>query len=381
MGPNCPPLTSFFLFFFQGRNTIRHKYNPATKRTESYWDTEWYWVHEKYEFERVYSPSQHPDLQIYGSHRYRRGLVNGIRTGQALRDATVFTPEMMDRPSYSDASARAIQRQIDAFEMYPTTALRMAREFIQANEEKAMDAFLCDQHHGDKTRLLDVRVSLSDIRVSPVYYPAFIFTVPYLGRHLRTFVNGHDLSVGGIRIYDWRRVALASATGMAALMAVQGGIGWGGISGSYWVGIVLPSLASSLLAMYYPLLSLRVRDWLRQRELAKQEQDAKTWETSWTADYDEDDRRWQSRVSGSSYAAQTNRDPKGYYATLGVAPGASKAEIQSAFRGLAFSRHPDRYTDPKEKEKATRDFQVISNAYSVLRDAGKRQKYDETGQG
>ena len=31
-------------------------------------------------------------------------------------------------------------------------------------------------------------------------------------------------------------------------------------------------------------------------------------------------------------------------------------------------KHPDRYSDPEEKKKATVQFQKISAAYSVLRD-------------
>ena len=35
---------------------------------------------------------------------------------------------------------------------------------------------------------------------------------------------------------------------------------------------------------------------------------------------------------------------------------------------LAMKQHPDRYSDPEEKKKATVQFQKISAAYSVLRD-------------
>ncbi|ORX62956.1 DnaJ-domain-containing protein [Hesseltinella vesiculosa] len=365
-----------------GRNVLRYRRNPATQRTEAYWDTDWYWVQDNIRMDRVYSPAQYPDLQIYASHRYRRGLVNGIRTGQGLRDATAFQPNLMDRPHYDHPAYEAIQRRLDPYTMYPTTALRMVRSFIQTNEENAMEAFLCDKYNGDKTRLMDLEVTLSDVRVAPVYYPAFVFTIRYMGRSLRTFVNGHDLSVGGIRIYNWRRVALVSAAGMAGLMILNGGLGWGGASGTYWAGIVIPSLATSLFVMYYPLLSLHVRDWMRKREIASQAQDAKTWETSWTDDYDEADQRWQSYKQSHRATPSTARhDPQGYYAILGVPATASKSEIQSAFRGLAMKYHPDRYTEPEDKEKAKTKFQDISNAYSVLRDERKRRKYDETGQG
>lgn len=37
-------------------------------------------------------------------------------------------------------------------------------------------------------------------------------------------------------------------------------------------------------------------------------------------------------------------------------------------RSLAMKHHPDRYSDPNDKKKATDRFKAISAAYSVLRD-------------
>ncbi len=66
---------------------------------------------------------------------------------------------------------------------------------------------------------------------------------------------------------------------------------------------------------------------------------------------------------------------RGYYATLGVQTNASKQEIQAAYRGLVMKHHPDRNPEAK-KQEAARMFQRVQQAYSVLRDATKRQQYD-----
>ncbi|CAO3628650.1 unnamed protein product [Cunninghamella echinulata] len=384
-----------------GRSIIKHRYNESTKRTESYWDTEWAWVFDSHIFSRQYIPNNHPELQIYGSYKYRRGLVNGIRKGQGLMDAQQFDSTLFDRPIYQgndNNTYNSIQRKLDPYTIYPTTALRFAKSFIRTHEEKLIDNFLCDTYGADKTRLVDFELTMENVIVSPVYYPAYVYTVDYLGRHFRTFINGHDLSVGGIRIYNWKKVAVTSAVAMSAVMALNGGIGYGGASGSFWIGVVLPSLMTSIITMYYPLLSLRVRDLMRQREIESQAKDKKMWDTDWTAAYDafeneqryhawKEEKAYQSQAESNHYyssssateSSHLSKDPKGYYSLLGVSPSASKADIQGAFRGLAMKHHPDRYTDPKEKEEAKKKFQVISNAYSVLRDSKKRKIYDTTG--
>ena len=67
---------------------------------------------------------------------------------------------------------------------------------------------------------------------------------------------------------------------------------------------------------------------------------------------------------------------KDYYATLGVAKTASQDEVRKAFRQLARKHHPD---VAKDKKTAETKFKEINEAYEVLGDAEKRQRYDELG--
>lgn len=70
-------------------------------------------------------------------------------------------------------------------------------------------------------------------------------------------------------------------------------------------------------------------------------------------------------------------DYKDYYKVLGVDKKAKADEIKKAYRKLAVKYHPDKNPDdPAAEEK----FKEINEAYEVLSDAEKRQKYDELGE-
>lgn len=66
---------------------------------------------------------------------------------------------------------------------------------------------------------------------------------------------------------------------------------------------------------------------------------------------------------------------KDYYETLGISRNASDAEIKSAYRKLARKYHPDVNKTKEAEEK----FKDINEAYEVLGDKTKRQRYDSLG--
>ncbi len=66
-----------------------------------------------------------------------------------------------------------------------------------------------------------------------------------------------------------------------------------------------------------------------------------------------------------------------HYAVLGVSRDASVEEIRSAYRKLARQHHPDVNAAPDAAER----FKEITQAYEVLSDPEKRQRYDMFGDG
>lgn len=65
-----------------------------------------------------------------------------------------------------------------------------------------------------------------------------------------------------------------------------------------------------------------------------------------------------------------------YYEVLGVKKGASEADIKKAFRKLARKCHPD--VNPGDK-KAEEKFKEINEAYEILGDPKKRERFDQFG--
>lgn len=65
-----------------------------------------------------------------------------------------------------------------------------------------------------------------------------------------------------------------------------------------------------------------------------------------------------------------------YYKILGLPRNAQEDTIQKAYRKLAREWHPDKFSDPAEKETAAKKFMDIASAKEVLTDPDKRRQFD-----
>ena len=65
-----------------------------------------------------------------------------------------------------------------------------------------------------------------------------------------------------------------------------------------------------------------------------------------------------------------------YYEVLGVDHGASEADVKKAYRRLAMKYHPDRNPDDEDAEER---FKEATEAYEILADKEKRERYDRFG--
>ena len=65
-----------------------------------------------------------------------------------------------------------------------------------------------------------------------------------------------------------------------------------------------------------------------------------------------------------------------YYETLGVSKNADAKTIKKAYRKLAIKYHPDKNPGDKQAEEK---FKEAAEAYSVLSDKDKKDRYDQLG--
>ena len=69
-------------------------------------------------------------------------------------------------------------------------------------------------------------------------------------------------------------------------------------------------------------------------------------------------------------------DKRDYYEVLGIQKNASEDEMKKAYRQMAKKYHPDLHPNDKEAEEK---FKEVNEAYEVLSDPSKKERYDQFG--
>lgn len=69
---------------------------------------------------------------------------------------------------------------------------------------------------------------------------------------------------------------------------------------------------------------------------------------------------------------------KDYYKELELPKESTQDEIREQYRFLANAWHPDKFINPRQKERAEEKFKNINEAYSILGNKEKRERYDRT---
>ncbi|TPX67382.1 hypothetical protein SpCBS45565_g03864 [Spizellomyces sp. 'palustris'] len=356
-----------------------------------------------------------PLAQVYASYRFRREYVDGVRSPSLWREAIPFR-QYRAPPDVG----------LDAFQMRPATAVERVRESIRREEELLAEEFLKKSTGADEVRGVRLEFELEPIEgrgggpeVVPIFLSCYVFSAEYHGTILRTFVNGVTGETGGQKLPDPTRIGLIAGAG-ATLVALITGAFW--TASGLWWWFVLPALVGMIGARYWPILLSTIYETRRrvdeQREswtgaagwdpeadaqrTNQRRQDQGTYKTtdeqpgarpfgSWWEELRRraeeaarqgdtaggQTRQQQGRQQQYQYSerreeghtrARASNDPLGLYATLGIKSNATKEEIQAAFRGLAMKHHPDRVTDPAEKNRAKEQFQKLVEAYTILRD-------------
>ncbi|CAE8626302.1 unnamed protein product, partial [Polarella glacialis] len=85
------------------------------------------------------------------------------------------------------------------------------------------------------------------------------------------------------------------------------------------------------------------------------------------------------------YVIQEVRRARNLYETLGVKPSAAAKDVRNAYRQISLRIHPDKVRSrggAEEAESLIREaeatFKIVSSAYEVLGDEGKRAAYHRT---
>ncbi|TPX37457.1 hypothetical protein SmJEL517_g00584 [Synchytrium microbalum] len=337
------------------------------------------------------------DFQIYGGRKYRKSQLEAMKT--PVESWTLFSPSALKLGSDTVS--------VDEFSIPLHLLHRTVHNIAQQVVEREILAAL---------NAVKVEFTITDFKITsvvPVYLPVWIADLTYLWTPQRYFTSGFDGHISGLPDLGEPRLSpllypigggfvLAAATA-AVLNPAEFSIMTRYILA--WSGFAVICLM--VLSRALPLFSLsspkqRIREdafempWeelsqKQQRDEAASRakfetqyqrvqdfQSKQSWWDSYTAFQKKHQHRQRlhrvQREDAEQVRVRKHRDSKGYYRVLGIPPYSSDDDISTAYLAKAQELHPDK--NPMDIEAATKRFQLLTEAYGVLKKETSRKAYD-----
>ncbi|RNF14824.1 putative DnaJ chaperone protein [Trypanosoma conorhini] len=310
----------------------------------------------------VFGPNQ---TQIYAGYKYN---IRHVHT--ALRNEA--NPLRLLKMSMVDAT----DATINLFEQSTTTLKVFVEEEVKRQAEETARAMVRSYHPGAYTISVDfseLHIRLEE--VTPVFVPCYVVKARYDGQVYTLYVSGTTGTVGGpflISALYVARVATLSVVGLFLLL-------WP----NKLTGLALGSLLSVPVyylafyaAKFFPSHRRDYQRWQRQKlRMQHEEKDRGGFRPHVSSKRIEEEYRRSSYWDTHAFQNRQDshapvRDPRGYYAALGLTGTESVNEIRSAYRKLVLTEHPDAGGSTERMAK-------LNQAYRVLRDPARREAYDK----
>ncbi len=331
-------------------------------------------------------------MQVYAGYNYRRKTVSVVKTSS--RGAQPFNSSFFMYPDI----------QIDPWELYESTALRLYRDKVQAYCEET------GVRLGD-----DERSRLRVAVTQKVYFPCYVFAYESMGLTWLCIVNGVTGDSNGQQsssipkaIVDSFKIAFHGKMLFQVLRPLFSGAVLGIIQRFPPLALTLAFVVGIQVWFQRRKYHEDLEEWKEERDRHRRDQQYVKDEWKFRGSYDgsneesgssqskEQRNQWNrsSTNNNTGYSsnsssnsgerkkkssAETDMSRQNYYEILGLGKGkgSSTQEISDAFRRELFKWHPD-HASESEKEYATRRTQIIIEAYKILRNYDKKRAYDRS---
>lgn len=252
-----------------------------------------------------------------------------------------------------------------------------------------------EQKYGtDMVEIMSFDFDTKKIQATMIHIPVYVLDYTFGGRNFDVFVNGYNQTVTGQRLYSFAKVALTTFGSLTAYFSLLSGIKYV-LYPARLISFGILGVQVGVFFHFLPFIKSYYREYKKKIKAQGFEQmfnDSKRnnknnyyqYNTYEEEEYHEDEQKTKKKEK--KYERETSNNEKtkiDYYRILGLDPNQKRTytsdDIRRAFLKKAKEHHPDKFTNPKEKENAHKIFTEVNRAYQVLKDTKKKAQYDATG--